>query len=1107
MSTLINDTLQREQALDTTQSFLVQAPAGSGKTELLTQRYLALLTTVMAPEEIIAITFTRKAAAEMRDRILSALQKALTQEDNLSPHAQKTDTLAKNVLAYDKKLGWDLLNSPNRLRIQTIDSLCSSLTAQMPILSHFGKQPQVKEDASAIYRLAAREILKALENDYEWSPAVGTLLLHLHNDFNKAERLLVSMLSQRDQWLSHIINCNPRVVLENALSNIIDEHLEKLHHHILENEPEALLELLQFAGTHAEPYHNLSNLDCLPECKHSQLLNWKSIASLLLTKNRLPRKKLTINEGFPAASSTANDKEQFLYQNMKERMLAWLNRLEPDSILLNLHSETLDLPPASYDDKQWEIIDALVTLLPILTAQLNLLFQEEGMVDYIEIALQAVNALGSTQMPTDLALSLDYQISHLLVDEFQDTSITQFRLLELLTAGWQVNDGRTLFLVGDPMQSIYRFRKAEVGLFLQTKLHGINQLPLTFLQLNSNFRSNKSLVDWFNDTFKKIFPNESDLTTGSITYSASTGIVESKIPNKTQHLHALVNAGEEDEAEHIASIIKKEWGINPNAKIAILVQARSHLYSIIPSLKNHNIPYHAVDIEFLTNRMVIQDLLNLTKAFLHLNDRTAWLALLRAPWCGLTLTDLYLIADKSIDNTIFHTIEHLALLDLSDDGKKRLERILPILKQSIQQRYRLPFAEFIESTWLALSGPACLNNKADLEDANLFFNLLHELAHAEEISDITELEEQLSSLAAKMIVPEEPFIEIMTVHKSKGLEYDVVILPGLSRAIRSDSHQLLLWQERPTLAGKNELILAPIKKVSADPIYDYLRLYENKKAQQESIRLLYVAATRAKSTLYLIGSITNINDELSEPSKNSLLGLLWPSTSSQFTYIPTESIVHQNSLEALSVGLLKRIKTDKTLYHYDDDQPEPVENKVTLSPIKKLETPQIIGLVIHRMLYHFSQMPSLPNSIDIYKNNINQLCMHYGLTSDETSSITPIIMQSLSNTLTDRKGSWILNNQHKDAASELSLNTIKNSKLTQIIVDRTFICDNTRWIIDYKTSQPNNINLDTFLKQEKEKYRDQLEQYANAFTTIEKNTIRLGLYFPFVPAWVEWEYE
>ena len=134
----IADLDQRRHALDPSRSFIVQAPAGSGKTELLIQRYLVLLSRVQSPEEIAAITFTRKAAAEMRKRVLQALASARTEVKPPETHLALTWEHARAALERDGALGWRLEENAARLRIQSIVSLCASLTRLMPVLAAFG---------------------------------------------------------------------------------------------------------------------------------------------------------------------------------------------------------------------------------------------------------------------------------------------------------------------------------------------------------------------------------------------------------------------------------------------------------------------------------------------------------------------------------------------------------------------------------------------------------------------------------------------------------------------------------------------------------------------------------------------------------------------------------------------------------------------------------------------------------------------------------------------------------------------------------------------------------------------------------------------------------
>src|SRR5579862_2164462 len=196
------DWRQREEALDANRSFIVQAPAGSGKTELLIQRYLALLGRVERPEEIAAITFTIKAAAEMRKRVFDALRAARETPRPQAHHSARTWDLARAAIERNDSLGWKLDESADRLHVQTIDALCASLTRQMPVLSRFGAQPEPIEEAGHLYAQAARNVLATLEDPRsETGALVATLLEHIDNNVALAQKLLAMMLSQRDHWI------------------------------------------------------------------------------------------------------------------------------------------------------------------------------------------------------------------------------------------------------------------------------------------------------------------------------------------------------------------------------------------------------------------------------------------------------------------------------------------------------------------------------------------------------------------------------------------------------------------------------------------------------------------------------------------------------------------------------------------------------------------------------------------------------------------------------------------------------------------------------------------------------------------------------------------
>lgn len=805
---------QRQQALDPAESFIIQAPAGSGKTELLIQRFLVLLTRAQSPEEIIAITFTRKAAAEMRSRILLRLQQATT-------------TLAKAALTQDQAMGWKLLENPNRLRIQTIDALCSSITRQMPLLSGLGLNPILAQDPHLLYRDAAQELFACLETDSDCANKLSTLLLHLDNDANQLILLFADMLSHRDQWLDYLHiqpNAETRLHLENSLQYIRHENAARIHATIPSYLKTELISLAHFAAQHVDadsPIFICKELSELPPPEDHPV--WQGLAALLLTQNKSWRKTVRKSEGFSPS-----------FQDMKTRMISLLESCASYPSFHQALTDYMDSPPAHYSDQQWEIIVCLLDILPFLAAQLDVTFKLHKQVDYTEIALSAHRALGDDANPTDLALALDYRIQHLLIDEFQDTSVMQFRLIERLTAGWQPEDQRTLFLVGDPMQSIYRFRKAEVGLFLRAKQQGIGAIPLKSITLSSNFRSQKAIVDWVNAEFSKKLPSVENIASGAVAYSPSIAI------HPSQDLPAVFTYPDIDIGKNVLSIIQNT---NPQNSIAILVRSKSHLLDILPILQKAKISYRAVEIETLNQQSVIQDLLALTRALLNLADRIAWLAILRAPWCGLTLAELLAINHSPI---LWDSI-------CRADIPPRLVRFRFILENSLKQRSHLPLRQWIESTWLALKGPACVETLSDLENAQTFFSLLE---NYDEYLDVEQLETQIQKLYAAPNLESIAQVDIMTLHKAKGLEFDTVIIPGFWRRQRHDDPPLLRWMERPRAQGDiTDLLLAPVKASTADTdsLYDYLRREEMRKQKYEMDRLLYVGTTRAKKTLHLLG--------------------------------------------------------------------------------------------------------------------------------------------------------------------------------------------------------------------------------------------------------------
>jgi ATP-dependent helicase/nuclease subunit A len=319
MSTAVDrleeDKTARRRALEVA-SFIVEAPAGAGKTELLTQRYLRLLAVVEYPEEVLALTFTNKAATEMRDRILGGLELAACGKVPDEEHKQLTFELAQQVLARDDELAWGLLGHPGRLRITTLDALCASLARQMPYLSRFGAQPGVAEDAEAHYATAARRTLEMLELATPDAEVVAQALAFMDNNAGRLEKLLVSMLGRRDQWVDHatrIENGALKTEIEAGFAALIERDLAGANALFDARIKSLLMPLARFAAANApEVLAAISDWNSPLTAAIADLPRWQALAGLLLTGSGSLRKTVDRRIGFPADKAFADQKKAML---------------------------------------------------------------------------------------------------------------------------------------------------------------------------------------------------------------------------------------------------------------------------------------------------------------------------------------------------------------------------------------------------------------------------------------------------------------------------------------------------------------------------------------------------------------------------------------------------------------------------------------------------------------------------------------------------------------------------------------------------------------------------------------------------------------------------
>ncbi|MEQ9462980.1 MAG: UvrD-helicase domain-containing protein [Haliea sp.] len=884
----ISDARQRERALDTSASFCVSAPAGSGKTELLIQRYLALLTRVTQPEQVLAITFTRKAAAEMRDRVVAALESAGGAGPAAGSHQQRTGDLARAALAHGAGLGWELLRDIGRFNIRTIDGFCHSLTRQMPVLSRFGGQASAVDDARDLYAEAVANLFRLLDEEHPVAADLEALLLHFGNDWPRLRGLLAALLGRREQWQDYVsLRHDPawaEAVLRETLEQLVRDRLQRLQSALAPCAAE-LGALRDYAAAQlGEP-----PADGLPAASTQCLPAWRSLAGMLLKADGQWRSQVDKRQGFPAGKGAARD--------WKARMQDLLGELSCQEALRRDLLDLEVLPVIDPEDGGWQILLHLFHVLPVLAAQLLLVFQQRGQVDHTQIALYALQALGDDDAPTDLALRLDYRIEHLLIDEFQDTAINQYRLLQRLTRGWgehnaeQPERARTLMLVGDGMQSIYGFRDANVGLFLRARDEGFNGVVPEYLMLESNFRSRAGIVDWVNGVFRQAFPAADDIARGEVRFTPAVatrgGDCEPAVALEV--IADTPSIGAQREAALLAQQIAAALARTPDASVAVLARSRGQLQPVLAALRGADIRCNAQDIDSLARNPVVADLFTLCRALANPADRVAWMALLRAPWCGLCPADLLRVAQHGAPaarEPIVDKLQDPALqAQLSAEGRERLAPVVDALADAFQRRDRRGLRVWLELLWEQLGGAGCAATETDLHNVDRFLQLLEQADSEGRGLDLPWLQQRLAGLYARS-GEVSARVQVMTLHKAKGLEFDHVFLPGLAVRPRADERPALLWDDYTDAEGTRRFLLATDdhSEGHSPGVYNTLLRIRRHKSRVENARLLYVGATRAIRTLTL--SAVLAPDPASDsgvraPAADALLAGVWDAVAPQ----------------------------------------------------------------------------------------------------------------------------------------------------------------------------------------------------------------------------------
>ena len=1025
----------REEVINPESSFLVQAPAGSGKTTTLATRILELLTVVEDPKEIIAISFTNKAAAEMHEKVL-----------DLYKDSENIDVV-KKIKARAKECKWEE-GFMDLLEIMTIDSLASKITRQAPLLSKsfFMK---ITEDPHEIYEAVVNETMKDNEQ-------IENLFPFLNYDYQKIKKQLISELEIRDQWKDEIY------YYKNNPKNIENE--TKLYY--AKEIKGWVIKLIGFFKK--EQIEDIKNIQSYLNPNFSEQESsidfWLIFRDLIMNKEGKVRKRFGPNDGF------IKDKDGIFY---KEKLLKILNLPNINNILdgfINVLYEKniTDILPTK--------IHSIAILLSELEQNLKKQFMLRSELDYTQVVDNAIDTLKKT----DVAIVFDDNVSHILIDEFQDINRLQEKFLKLLTDNFSGNPGKSFFAVGDPMQSIYRFRKAEVDIFntlQETEKFG--DIRIKACKLEVNFRSNKKILKWLNNYYSHVFGEINDMNKGLIRYHPSSeSPLTGKIKGDGVKFHILkhkkkhIYTEQQKEAEYIFQTIRKIRDEKKDPKIVVLARNRSHLRTLLTLMRKADFPIEATEIDSIEYNQSFQDILCLTKALYNLNDKVSWIGILRAPWCGLKLEDLTCLFETNEDETAWRIINTPSITKhLTNDGQKRLTFLKKVISKSIQFRGRVAHRFFIESIWRQLLGHKIIVGNDDIERIDKFFDLIDQSSSPLSI-DFERLERLIEDLKTNNTSTKHNPVRFFTIHKAKGLQFQCVIIPGLGRIPKADDHSLL--------SKDHDILSLNNNRDDELNLYHYHRSKELIRRNNENIRLLYVAITRAEEDCHLIGSVTENSKGELNPPKNSFLNILWP----QDKTVEYEEVLDDKEF----VPKLRRLKSKEFNRELEINTQILSIKDTKKKKISKDNIYTFTGSLIHNY-YELIVKKQLDINylLSTKLSYIYDTFVQKKFLKPEIDSALKVVEDSLLSLQNSKDGQWIYQ-LHEDEEMEVNYLYKINDEIKILIPDRVFVEDGIKWIIDYKTVFNNKEVKIT------KDYVDQLGLYESLFIN-DNYPIQKAIYF------------
>lgn len=892
----------RQKALDCQKSFVVRAPAGSGKTELLIQRYLNSLLHVENPEECLILTFTNKAVKELQERLMQMIS-----GDRVA--RPETQDLINKVLCYEKDKSWNLISNPHRFHIMTIDAYFRKLYERF-VPQGIGLMPTLTDDPVDLNQKIAQEFI----HEYlikDPCPDLLSLVEDLNHNFNHLSDLFASLLSCRENWLPIIYQ---EELSTEAITSLFYTELQVLNHAISGRERQ-VLDILQFIIQY--------KVEIIQPITNIGLQEWMIFADVLLTQRQQWRKTFRTEQGIVPEKDLHPWHSKSDRQNILTGLHDLVTCLSTFPSVLKILS-LFQLWPGIIKDEYRDL--KIISVLKKFVA-FSIIYKEKNyLIDFADITSTLLAFLNQEEGQTAFLAYIEAKLTHLFIDEVQDLSLAQYAIFQSLiqTMNYQP---KSFFVVGDPQQAIYHFRGAEVGVFRRFEeaiYPGIEKLNIS---LQANFRSSPTLVDFVNKW--------SELTFGGDSLPL-LGLDKALMSHASKDYEGQIvfnqYSSREQEAWQVAQFIKNYQITHSDHTVAILGRDRKSLKPIQKMLLRLGIPIQSNDLSRMIDKSEILDILALVKVIIEPEKKEYWLNLLSSRFFHATYQDIYYCFRVEHESFFKFDIN----FSFSEKFKKTYLRFMKIIESFLPYRKRNYISSWLNNIIIALGYNRFLSNN-ELENIRLLMRMIDDYGWYKAI-DWEKIERRCEQRT--LIDPRHSSIQLLTIHKAKGLEFDCVILPNLSTRLPTSDRPLLSFisWDRYALWG-----VSPHDDELKNR-FNFCHKVNKLHQQHEAERLLYVALTRAKKTLYL--SCNQQSEDL-----RSFWNLLYPLAPEVKKHFDLELPAKLNqAIEKIPLHH-DPINIDMNVISMNED---PLELQVITQDI---EHSRIIGLMIHDILSILKKYP------------------------------------------------------------------------------------------------------------------------------------------------------